>query len=98
MDRPQKKDLLSISHWFFESPGLRISQGLLRYRFLILSVLCLLFLGSMYQIFELQADFSLEELILTEDEEGKFFEELRALPQCSGHGAYAGQLDQYAHG
>ena len=77
MDRPQKKDLLSISHWFFESPGLRISQGLLRYRFLILSVICLIFLGSVYQIFELRADFSLEALILTDDEEGKFFEEFK---------------------
>ncbi|MBW1743221.1 MAG: RND family transporter [Deltaproteobacteria bacterium] len=77
MDRPQKKNPLSLLHWFFESPGLRISQGLLRYRFFILSVICLLFLGSIYQIFELRADFSLEALILTEDEEGKFFEEFK---------------------
>ena len=77
MDTPRKKNPFSILHWFFESPGLRISQGLLRYRFLILSVLCLLFLGSVYQILELRADFSLEALILTDDEEGKFFEEFR---------------------
>jgi hydrophobe/amphiphile efflux-3 (HAE3) family protein len=30
-----------------------------------------------YQIFELRADFSLEALILTDDEEGKFFEEFK---------------------
>ena len=77
MDTPKKKNPFSILHWFFESPGLRISQGLLRYRFLILSVLCLLFLGSVYQILDLRADFSLEALILTDDEEGKFFEEFK---------------------
>jgi len=77
VDKPGKKNPLSIFHWFFESPGLRISQGLLRYRFLILTAISLVFLGSVYRIFELRADFSLEALILTEDEEAEFFEEFK---------------------
>jgi len=77
MDKPKKGNISALLHWFFESPGLRLSQGILRYRFFILSVICCLFLGSIYQILRLRADFSLEVLILTDDEEGECFEEFK---------------------
>ncbi len=77
MGEPGQKNLSSILHWFFEDPGLRVSQGLLRFRFFILTLICVLILGSVYLIFQIRADFSLESLILTNDEEGAFFEEFR---------------------
>jgi len=77
MDQRRKKDLSSLLHWLFESPGLRISEGILRYRFFILSVMCLLLAGSIYQIRKIRADFSLEALFLSNDAEATFFEEFK---------------------
>ena len=77
MDRLQKKNPLFELHRFFESSGLHISQKILRHRFFILLTICLLLIGSIYQIFHLRTDFSLEAIIITEDEEGAFFEEFK---------------------
>ena len=73
----EKRHLSNRLHWFFDSPGLRISEGILRYRLLILSVIGLLIVGSIYQVFRLRVDFSFEAIILTDDEEATFFEEFK---------------------
>jgi predicted RND superfamily exporter protein len=77
MNAPRNKSLSSTLHWFFENPGLRVAEGLLRYRFAILALLLSLVLGSAYLMLQIQADFSFEALIITDDEEGAFFEEFR---------------------
>ncbi len=77
MEGPRNRDLSSILQWFFEKPGLLVSQGILRYRFSIIGLLFLFIIGSLYLITQIQADFSLEALILTNDEERAFFEEFK---------------------
>jgi predicted RND superfamily exporter protein len=77
MNGPQSQNLSSALRWFFENPGLRVAEGLLRYRFFILTLLFSVVLGSVYLIFQIRADFSFEALIITNDEEGAFFEEFR---------------------
>jgi len=76
-NKPRKKPFFSRLDRFFDSAGLRIAEGILRYRLLILSVLGLLIAASAYQVFRLQADFSFEAIILTDDEEATFFEEFK---------------------
>lgn len=77
LNKHEKKPFSSRLHWFFDSPGLRIAEGILRYRLLILSVIGLLIAASVYQVFRLQADFSFEAIMLTDDEEATFFEEFK---------------------
>ncbi len=77
LNKQENKSFSSRLHWFFDSPGLRISEGILRYRLLILSVIGLLIVGSIYQVFRLRVDFSFEAIILTDDEEATFFEEFK---------------------
>jgi len=77
LNEQEKQHFFSRLHWVLESPGLRVSQGILRYRVLILSVICLLILVSVYQVFRLRVDFSFEAIMLTDDEEATFFEEFK---------------------
>ena len=77
MDESRNHNLASFLHWFFENPGLRVSQGILRYRFFILALIFLLVIGSVSLILQIRADFSFEALILTNDKEGAFFDEFR---------------------
>ena len=77
MDTSQKRNQGSAPKRFFESLGLRISQRILRYRFLALFVIGLLVIGSVYGLFQLRADFSFEALLIGDDEESAFYEEFK---------------------
>jgi len=50
-----------------------VPQGILRYRFIILTALLLLTVASIYGISHLRADFSFEMIFLSSDEEAEFF-------------------------
>ncbi len=77
LNKREKKPSSSRLQWFFENPGLRVAEGILRYRLPILSVITLLIVASVYQMFRLRADFSFEAIMLTDDEEATFFEEFK---------------------
>jgi len=77
LNKREEKPFSSRLHWFFDSPGLRISEGIMRYRLFILSVVGLLITENIYQVFRLRVDFSFEAIILTNDEEAAFFEEFK---------------------
>jgi len=77
LNKHEKKSLSSRIHGFFDSPGLSISEGILRCRLIILSLIALLIVVSIYQVFQLRVDFSFEAIILTNDEEAAFFEEFK---------------------
>ena len=49
MNTIQRGNQGSALKWFFESIGLRISERILAYRFILLSVLGLLVMGSVYK-------------------------------------------------
>lgn len=51
-----------------------VPEAILRHRFLILTVLCLLTVSGIYGVFHLRADFSFEMIFISDDEEAEFFE------------------------
>jgi hypothetical protein len=76
--------LISLFGRLFESAGLRISAGILRFRALVLSLLCILLAACSVLLFRLQADFSFETIMLTDDEEAAFFDEFKERFEESG--------------
>jgi len=57
--------------------GPRIPEGILRYRLIIIMMLCLPVIASVFGLFHIRADFSFEMLFLSGDEEAVFFEEFK---------------------
>ncbi len=80
----KKAEALPRVHWFFESPGYRVSEGILHYRTPILCLTALLLAVSVYLLFQLRVDFSFESIMLTDDEEAAFFDEFKERFEESG--------------
>jgi hypothetical protein len=79
-----RRSLFSVVPRLFEWAGLHFSDGILRYRTLVLCVLCFLLAACAVLVFRLRADFSFETIMLTDDEEAAFFDEFKERFEESG--------------
>jgi len=77
MTAPGKRNHFPFFQRFAQTIRSQGPEWILRYRVLILAVFCLLTIAGVYGAFHLGADFSIDIVFLTEDEEADYFDEFK---------------------
>ena len=77
MSAPEKRNRFSFFQRFAQTVRSQGPECILRYRVLILAVFCLLTIAGAYGALHLGADFSIDIVFLTGDEEVEFFDEFK---------------------